>query len=122
MQLSTETSLLQTAFLAVINPSLDLRFNLHWAYGDFLLDIPARIGENEALDTAAEALIDAHSVICAHREIPSGALAEYGRALNKLRSYLDDPFRARAPETLAAVMLLLICQVSTPRGRCHATY
>jgi hypothetical protein len=39
------------------------------------------------------------------------ALTKYSRALGVLRKYLDDSVKACSSETLAAIMLLLICQV-----------
>lgn len=39
------------------------------------------------------------------------ALTKYGRAINSLRLCLDNPAKARMPETMCAVYLIMICQV-----------
>lgn len=70
------------------------------------------MNENEALDTAVNALICAHSNFCARSEVSVETLSSYSRALRSLRYCLDDPDKASTSETLCAVMLLLICQVS----------
>ncbi|KAE8153702.1 hypothetical protein BDV25DRAFT_136641 [Aspergillus avenaceus] len=103
-------SMLQQAFVRAIHTSTDLNYNLAWAYGGFLRDIPSRLGTNHALDTAADAIISMHSAFCVGRKMSVRALGKYSRALNALRAYLDDPTKACSTDTLCAVMLLLICQ------------
>lgn len=98
-------------FIQTIKLSTDLRFNLWWAYGSYLEDVPQRLGINEALDASAHALMNAHSDFCVHQVVSTKALAKYCRALNVLRVCLDDPEKASTSETLCAVALLLICQV-----------
>ncbi|RMJ18613.1 hypothetical protein CDV36_001693 [Fusarium kuroshium] len=88
----------------------DLRYDIT-CYGDFLRHIPARLGRNEALDTSADALATTFSTL--HR--PQGyqsvdALTKYVRALKSLRVVLGDPHKARTPETMCAVYLIMICQ------------
>ncbi|KAI8718058.1 Zn(2)-C6 fungal-type domain-containing protein [Fusarium sp. LHS14.1] len=88
----------------------DLRYDIT-CYGDFLRHIPARLGRNEALDTSADALATTFSTL--HR--PQGhqsvdALTKYVRALKSLRVVLSDPRKARTPETMCAVYLIMICQ------------
>ncbi|KAL5348176.1 hypothetical protein ACLOAV_006656 [Pseudogymnoascus australis] len=90
--------------------STPVRFNLVYWYGEFLQDIPARLGRNEALDSSVRALTAAHSSYCLYGRASPEALVKYSTALRVLRFYLDDPFKARSSETLCAVMLLLICQ------------
>lgn len=92
----------------------DLRYDIT-CYGDFLRHIPARLGRNEALDTSADALATTFSTL--HR--PQGhqsvdALTKYVRALKSLRVVLSDPRKARTPETMCAVYLIMICQVGVP--------
>lgn len=89
-----------------------MKYNLMWAYGGFLEDIPKRLGFNEALDTAVDALIEGHSSLYARHEPSIKAFTKYCHALQKLRVNLDNPVRACASETLGAVRLLMICQVS----------
>ncbi|KAF5018895.1 hypothetical protein F66182_9114 [Fusarium sp. NRRL 66182] len=88
----------------------DLRYDIT-CYGDFLRHIPARLGRNEALDAAADALATTFSTL--HR--PQGyqsvdSLTKYVRAIQSLRSCLDNPRKARMPETMCAVYLIMICQ------------
>lgn len=111
--LSNQSISLSLAFTEMIKPSTDIKYNLAWSYGDFLHDVPQRIGINEALDSAATALVDAHSYFCVTGTVSptARALMKYSDALVKLRLCLDDPAKAQASETLCAVMLLMICQV-----------
>lgn len=104
--------MLAHAFVKAIKISADLRYNLLWAYGGFLEDIPRRLGTNEALDTSVAALVTAHTHFSIHKSVSVEALTKYSQALSKLRIYLNDSIKARTPETLCAVMILLICQVS----------
>ncbi|QPC76888.1 hypothetical protein HYE68_007640 [Fusarium pseudograminearum] len=88
----------------------DLRYDIT-CYGDFLRHIPARLGRNEALDASADALATTFSTL----HMPQGyqtidALTKYGRAINSLRLCLDNPAKARMPETMCAVYLIMICQ------------
>lgn len=104
--------MLARTFIETIRGTTDLRYNLGWAYGFYLYDIPQRLGTNEALDSSADALVAAHSSFCADGLVSLEAFKKYSQALNVLRTYLDDPMKARASDTLGAVALLLICQVS----------
>ncbi|KAL2831299.1 hypothetical protein BJY01DRAFT_226708 [Aspergillus pseudoustus] len=88
----------------------DLRYNLLWAYGGYLLAVPARLGVNEALDTAVDALVTSHRTFSSRKEITVASLTKYSRALTALRSCLDDPKTASSSETLCAVSLLLVIQ------------
>lgn len=89
-----------------------MRFNLFWNYGGYMRDIPQRLGYNEALDAAVEAMTSAHLDICAGGAIITHrTLSLYTEALGALRVCLDNVDKARSPETLCAVMLLLNCQV-----------
>lgn len=105
-------SSLSHAFVKAIKPSTGLRYNLVWTYGGFLQDVPRRLGMNEALDAAADALVASHSSFCVHRMISVEALTKYSLALNKIRICLDDPIKARTSETLCAIYLVLLCQVN----------
>ncbi|KAE8352197.1 hypothetical protein BDV28DRAFT_5255 [Aspergillus coremiiformis] len=114
IQPSNALTVLGQAFVRAIHPSMDIRWNLAWVYGGFLTDIPARLGTNEALDTATDAVVCMHSDFCATRKMSVQALGKYGRALNTLHSYLDDPVKASSTDTLCAVTLLLLCQGFIP--------
>ncbi|GAB1196625.1 hypothetical protein APSETT444_005898 [Aspergillus pseudonomiae] len=108
---SNALTVLSQAFVRAIHPSTDIRWNLAWMYGGFLRDVPPRLGTNEALDTAADAVISMHSDFCVTRKLSVQALSKYGRALNTLHTYLDDPVKAASTDTLCAVTILLLCQL-----------
>lgn len=90
----------------------DLRYNLTWAFGGYLLEVPRRLGVNVALDAAASALVACHLRFSTGIKEPSvQELTKYSFALSQLRSSLNDPVVAASANTLCAVMLLMICQV-----------
>lgn len=109
---SSALTLTTDEFIGTMTISTGVRFNLVYWYGGFLKDIPARLGSNEALDSSVKALTAAHSSYCLQHRATPDALVKYSAALRTLRFYLDDPVKACSSETLCAVMLLLICQVS----------
>ncbi|KAE8372120.1 hypothetical protein BDV26DRAFT_108291 [Aspergillus bertholletiae] len=113
-QPSSAVTILSQAFVQAIHPSMDIRWNLAWLYGGFMRDVPARLGTNEALDTAADAVVRMHADFCATRKMSVQALSKYGRALNTLYAYLDDPVKAASTNTLCAVTILLLCQGFLP--------
>lgn len=108
---SNELTNLTTAFVRTIKRSTDLRYNMWWSFGTFLEEVPRRLGSNEALDRAVDAVSTAHGDFCVRREASTDALAKYSQALRMLRVYLDDKVHAQSSSTLCAVMILLICQV-----------
>ncbi|KAJ5292961.1 uncharacterized protein N7443_008914 [Penicillium atrosanguineum] len=108
---SNELTNLTATFIRTIKRSTDLRYNMWWSFGTFLDDVPRRLGSNEALDRAVDAVSTAHGDFCTRREASTDALAKYSQALHTLRVYLDDQFHAQSSNTLCAVMILLICQV-----------
>ncbi|RDW80927.1 hypothetical protein BP5796_05625 [Coleophoma crateriformis] len=118
---SNEMTHLTSALIGKLDASDDIRYHLCWTYGDYLGDIPKRLGTNEALDTAVAALISAHSCLGPRpgKFATPESIQKYGHALMALRILLDNPVRAREPETLCAVMLLMICQsfIGVHRGR-----
>jgi hypothetical protein len=101
---------LTNSFVGAIKRSTDLRYNLWWSFGIFLEEVPRRLGSNEALDRAVDAVTTAHANFCTRQPVSVQALAKYSHALKTLRVHLDDPLQARASNTLCAVMILLICQ------------
>ncbi|OAL17223.1 hypothetical protein AYO22_11788 [Fonsecaea multimorphosa] len=109
---SNETTRLVNAFTDKIKPSLGVQYNLAWTYGDYLNYVPARLGVNEALDSATDAFLTATTTLSDPLSSKSSpALFEkYGRSLASLRKCLDDPVKARAPETLCAILFLWNCQ------------
>lgn len=113
---SNEINRLTSSYLKTIKRTTDMRYNLVWSLGGYLVDIPARLGRNEALDASVKALVAGHSYYCSREKPVDEALTSYSHALRALRNCLDDPAIARTSETLCAAMLMNICQVSYP---CH---
>ncbi|KAF2798173.1 hypothetical protein K505DRAFT_297123 [Melanomma pulvis-pyrius CBS 109.77] len=107
---TSSLTILANGFINAIKWSTDMRFNLAWSYGIFLQEIPSRLGTNEALDSAVEAVTDAHSTACCLQKPTPSNLVYYSKALRNLKACLDDPMKATSANTLAAVMILLICQ------------
>ncbi|KAF4763718.1 hypothetical protein HAV15_001717 [Penicillium sp. str.  len=101
---------LMNSFVGAIKRSADLRYNMWWSFGLFLEDVPRRLGSNEALDRAVDAVTTAHAGFCTRQPVSTEALAKYSCALKTLRVYLDDPLQASSSSTLCAVMILLVCQ------------
>lgn len=105
-------ALLGQRLVAAIKPQTDLRYNLAWAFGGYLVRVPQRLGLNEALDAAVDALVTAHQTFASCKEITVGSLTKYSRALRALRRCLDNPLTAGTSETLCAVSVLLLVQVT----------
>ncbi len=101
------------AFADKIKPALGIKFNLAWTYGDYLNYVPSRLGKNEALDAATDTFIAAIGVSISDpgADHTPMLLEKYGHSLASLRRCLDDPVKAKAPETLAAILFLWNCQV-----------
>lgn len=97
------------AFVSTLQIS-DLRYSVSY-YGAFLKYVPQRLGTNQALDASVKALATASSCLRS-REHPTQMLIQYGNALTALRLSLSDPVKAQSPETLCAIYLVMICQVS----------
>lgn len=87
----------------------DIRYELS-IYGDFLPDIPKRLGRNAALDSSVAALTTAFQAV--HTGIkPAEVYLRYATALSSLRRCLKDPVQAQSTETLCAIWIIVICQV-----------
>lgn len=108
---SNELTALTSAFVRTIKRTTDLRYNLWWSFGSFLEDVPRRLGANEALDRAVDALTTGHADFCVGQAPSIVTISKYSHALHSLRVYLDDPTHAQSSNTLAAVMILLVCQM-----------
>lgn len=107
-----KSTVLMNKYVQTIKLTANLKYNLAWTYGFFMFEIPRHMNENEALDAAVNALVCAHSNFCTRSEVSAETLRSYSHALRSLRKSLDNSNTASAPETLCAIMLLLICQVS----------
>lgn len=108
---SNRYSRLVDSFLDKLNPELGVQYHLAWTFGDYVAEVPCRLGTNPALDAAAEAVVVSYSTFTDRPNRRGLVLWKYNDAISKLRMCLDDPTLASSPETLCAVMLLLICQV-----------
>ena len=112
-----ETTRLQKALVASVRPSRDLRYNMIFRWGAFLMEVPKRLGSNPALDAAAAALVTRHTELSLKQDScdpRAPAALEYNRGLSALRTVLDDQRAAKSAETLCAVMMLIYCQVFRP--------
>lgn len=107
---SSQLSFSISGLVDIIKPETDLRFNLAWSYGPFLDEVPRRLGQNEALDAAVDALLQAHGCMCCRSQVTVSALSAYSRALSALRQCLGQPKTASSSNTLCAVMLLMTCE------------
>jgi hypothetical protein len=109
---SNKVTLLAQGLAATMKKQTDLKYNLVWAFGGYLALVPQRLGVNEALDTAVDALVTAHASFASRKEVSVSALTKYSMALGALRKCLNNPRTAGSSETLCAVMVLLSVQVS----------
>ncbi|KAK1149036.1 hypothetical protein N8T08_007713 [Aspergillus melleus] len=86
----------------------DVRYEVIY-YGEFLKDLPRRLGSNAVLDASVVAFTHGYSAIHTHRPSPE-ALGSYVHALKTLRFALEDPVKTRTAETLCGIYLIMICQ------------
>lgn len=114
LPLSNSHTRLTAALIYYIDPSVDFRLQLPWNFGLYFEDIPSRLGYNEALDAASDALLEAYTHYCAGGIGPSPeVLVKHSRALKALRQCLDDPVKAHSSETLCSIIMLQTMQVRT---------
>lgn len=107
---SNETTAIASAFIFALEVK-DPRYDLS-CYGEFLEEIPKRLGSNIALDASVDVLTSAFSSLYTHQRSLT-TLSKYVNALKTLRTCLDDPLQAPTAHTLCAIYLLMICQVGT---------
>lgn len=107
--MSNEMSGITSAFVSLLEVA-DVRYGLE-CYGPFLRHIPQRLGTNEALDASVSAMTAAFSTVHAH-DTSAEALSKYVHALRTLRISLSDPAKRQTSDTLCAIYLIVICQVS----------
>jgi hypothetical protein len=100
-----------SAFVSVLQVT-DPRYDIT-CYGGWVLDLPRRLGVNDALDASVQALSAAFPSIHT-KNITCKALGTYVKALEVLRMHLADTKKAREPETLCAIYLIMVCQVRAP--------
>lgn len=107
--LSSDTLLALNGFISTLDIK-DLRYDLTY-YGSFFKDMPRRLGTNDALDASVSALTAAFPSVYAHQQ-STEMLAKYVKALKTLRICLMDPTKAYTANTMCAIYLIGICQVS----------
>jgi hypothetical protein len=111
-----KTNRLQQALVTRLHHSSDIGYNIAFRWGTFLVEVPKRLGSNNALDTATVALLARHTETSLRQDQTdprAPAVVEYNRALAALRKTLDDAAEATSIETLCAVLMLVYCQVIT---------
>jgi hypothetical protein len=106
---SNKASVITSNFISMLEVK-DTRFDLS-IYGNFVDQIPRRLGTNKALDAAAVALTTAMPYIYTHKYSVK-MYSNFARALKSTRVSLSDPVEAQTPETLCAIYLLMVCQVN----------
>ncbi|KAJ6439930.1 transcription factor Cys6 [Purpureocillium lavendulum] len=110
--LTNPTALTAGAFVSVLEIT-DPRYDL-FCYGTFMNEIPLQLGRHEALDASAEALASCFS--CVHTgNVSTSSIGKYVRALNAVQKCLQNPATAYSGETLCAIYLIMLVQVSSPR-------
>jgi hypothetical protein len=116
---SNETTAAISALVSALEFK-DLGYDLS-CYGGFLKEIPKRLGTNNALDASVTALTTAFSSMLTHQHTQSvEAVSKYGNALKSLRISLQNPARAGTIDTLCAIYLVMVCQVSVISGAMQA--
>lgn len=88
----------------------DPRYDLCWAYGGLLNELPRRLGTNAALDASVSAMMTIVSDLGDKPRSPE-VFAAYGKALVSLKTCLHDPIAVQSSSTLCAIYLIWICQV-----------
>ncbi len=96
-----------------------MRYDLTY-YGNFLKDLPRRLGTNDALDASVSALASAFPTLYTHQQSPE-MLIKYMHALRTLRTSLNDRAKAYTPHTMCAIYLIVICQVRNRSQRIQCT-
>ena len=103
--------------LRSIKPTDAILVGMYQQFGD-------QIGKNAALDAAVDAFATGFSTL--HSDAYGlEAFQKYGHALKALGECLDDPVRGQTPETMCAIYLIMVVQVSNFSGhrRCpHTLY
>ena len=79
-----------------------------------MVDVPRHLGVNESLDAAVESLVAAYDNFRINQTFESSPLClrKYSKALQSLSNCLTRPETACAPETLTAIMIVMIFEVN----------
>ena len=113
---SNNLTIVTSAFCSVLEVK-DIRYDLS-VYGPFLKDIPRRLGSSAALDASVNALTTGLSFVHSRRRSPE-VYESYVQALKALRICLNDPEEVGSANTLCAVYLVMVCQVSSLSNTCR---
>ena len=90
----------------------DLRYDVGWAFGPFIAEIPRRLGRSAALDFAARTFVlSLPPSPCTRRHPRSDVLENFAAALKATRLALTHPVESKSIHTLCAAYMLMICQV-----------
>jgi hypothetical protein len=90
----------------------DLRYDVGWAFGPFVGEIPKRLGRSVALDAAARTFVLSLPPSPHARKHPESSILEnFTVALKATRLALAHPVESKSMNTLCAAYLLMICQV-----------
>jgi len=96
----------------------DLRYDVGWAFGPFIREIPRRIGGSVALDYAARTFALSLPPSPHTRRHPgSDVLENFSVALKETRLALADPVASKSINTLCAAYLLVLCTASSHPSR-----
>lgn len=91
----------------------DLRYDVSWAFGPFIHEIPRRVEHSVALDFAARTFVLSLPPSPHTRRHPgSDVLENFSAALKETRLALADPIASKSTNTLCAVYLLALCTAS----------
>jgi hypothetical protein len=91
----------------------DLRYDVSWAFGPFIHEIPRRVEHSVALDFAARTFVLSLPPSPHTRRHPgSDVLENFSAALKETRLALADPVASKSTNTLCAVYLLALCTAS----------
>ena len=88
----------------------DVRYDLS-VYGEFFKGIPRRLGTSTALDASARALTTAFASVQSRRKSQEVYLS-YAEALKAVRVCLNDSVEVGSANTMCAIYMIMICQVS----------
>jgi hypothetical protein len=108
MSPSNEMTIVTGAFFSAFEIK-DVRYDLS-TYGEFLKDIPRRLGSSPALDASVKAFTNSCSLVHS-RQASTQAYESYIDALKALRDDINNPKEAGSANTMCAVYLIMICQV-----------
>lgn len=115
------TKLTRLSLVHKLTSDDDLRFDLTWLHGAFLIDLPRRLGYSKALDAATEALMHAMTYSYVRRQ-SSTMIRSYANALEAVRADLHNPCEASSSNTMCAIYLLWLCQASQTCTGSFSTY